>query len=1453
MSPQPLHVAVAALIERIFIRHKIKVEVREIFRSGKSGAFVGLVDCSGSRDGVYVLKVDLLPSGWEGEVTKHAKALDDGAFSKKIPSIILSEETATHYALLLKIAGESRITWRPLVNSLGLFSSAYTKLSKIAWDPRLFQFGDMVSAPEMIKASLSYKIDERKGGRIRQHVAKFLRPSLLTSQTFVHCDRVLPNPFFFVGNAAEATPSFRPLLGPVHGDCHSQNLFIKARRDGAVDDVFLIDFASYQSRSVFFFDHAYLELATALREFDRLGEKRWLAFVTALSDLEQAIALEPQERGWLREISDGRMEALIQIANYPDRGDDLKMQFSLMQVAAGLAFLNKVPREGLASGGLSAAQYQQSFVWAATFLNAFVRQSGSDIQGFGDSISDSAIPVLGAAMAQTGPAPTTQEWLQVAYFDANGFNILVLPPTTQVSPAILEMHWNVVVDFNVTAPDEAIFNALPRLFRQAWPGHLPEDMKLLTRGGLWYFANGRADMSGIDPTASYREWRRKYARLLEDALIRVRGTIAPPRVRVLILGDGLPPEHIGNISEIIDSAFQSALAPIIVASKYGKAELPSTVEAVASSLAAVETTLNAERQPRLTHPNVPLLPCRRFSDVVLEPAPTGLLQRISRDFTVVYRGQAQVFPDTRTFGVDFRRGMRIEWAELAQDLDVPRDAFDGYAKDIREKLQSSNNHTVNLLHQPSAGGTTLARRIAWEFMENFPVVWLDQVSDDSASHLRDLFRHCSLSVLVVMDSIATESEREGLLQQLREDNTRVVFLWVARAYGSGRQKHVLPRTLSPSEARKFSEVYCEQVADPNRRRELERLASAPELKEQRNPFFFGLTAFGERFLGVERLIGEIVEGAVDVESRKLLSDLALVSIYSNEGFPTYEFNELCARHNNGEWPVESDSLFVLYTADYVKVSHTLLAEKALAALARNPRHWQADLLLFSLTLVDHLSMMTYAVSHRVQDLVQTLFITRDIESALQADTDVQSGGIAAHRRFSPLIGDVGSVAQARTILERVAQQWPSEPHYAAHLARHYLYEEPREIEKALHTAQAALSATPEASLDAALVHTVGMTFRVRMEELLNEARHADHPISDWEDLARRDYNEAISYFNTANALKPSNEHGYVATVQAGAALIRHAVKLSGSESLRKFLEDPGRRWYLDVLALSEDCIEELRDRPHLTLSLRSQRAIAEWNLVYGNVDAVVAELRKLAEQHEDRGVRRALCSALISRADHNWKNIDQDDLEDILRYMERNINHQGVTDADVRRWLNAYRHLNRFDLQIAIERLIDWYRLKPQAVEPVYYLYIFYFLRWLEASPPRDGYANEVLRWLKATQENRPLGHRTWSYEWLAHDRGSYLATRYNELGFDPPTIVRTMNHPDRATMEAQLVRVVGVMRDYRGPQYASLDLGGGLRVRITPLDRLSKDDEGKRVASFVSFSYDGLVGWDPALITAAS
>lgn len=107
------------------------------------------------------------------------------------------------------------------------------------------------------------------------------------------------------------------------------------------------------------------------------------------------------------------------------------------------------------------------------------------------------------------------------------------------------------------------------------------------------------------------------------------------------------------------------------------------------------------------------------------------------------------------------------------------------------------------------------------------------------------------------------------------------------------------------------------------------------------------------------------------------------------------------------------------------------------------------------------------------------------------------------------------------------------------------------------------------------------------------------------------------------------------------------------------------------------------------------------------------------------------------------------------------------------------------------------------------------------------------------------LGERSWSFEWLERRQSGYgiISTRF--LDFDPPSAIRNPDSKDRNKLSVRLARVKGTLREYRGPQNAQMDLGSHLMAKITPLERLARDDEGAEITAYISFSYDGLIGWD--------
>lgn len=975
----------------------------------------------------------------------------------------------------------------------------------------------------------------------------------------------------------------------------------------------------------------------------------------------------------------------------------------------------------------------------------------------------------------------------------------------------------------------------------------------MAKGTLWYFANGRSDISGAQPATTTKDWRRTHLGKLQALTSEMAKHLAPPNVRALAFGHFSDPHELRLTCETIDTSFGNSLSPIVVAP--AAAGDPGDLSFISIDVDSLLEQIASRVDPVVAAPTDVLIPRRTEVATSLTAAPRELASRIERDVTVVHRNLASSMPSDRVFGVDFRRGMTIEWSELAQNLDVERDQFSNFRQKIVQELAESRNPTIELRHEPSAGGTTLSRRLAWSLMEQNPVVLLNQFTDDTAEYLRDLFRFSGLPLLVVMEAeVITENQRERLLRLLRDDNTRAAFLWVSRVYTPSPQESVLPGHLSDHEAQTFLAAYLEQVKDPHRRDELRRLANDPRYSDQRSPFFFGLTAFAENFVGLGHLISDTIQLASANGATTVLTALALVSYYSGVGFPRPEFDDFCGRLAKGNRPFAESSPFAVVGKEYVRIPHRLIAERTLAKLARSAESWKADLYKNSTDLLDCTEKLHYSDSDRLESMINTLFVVRDTATALEADVEIRAGAIPSsqRRRFTQLIQDLGQSVQARNILKALVRFWPNNLNYAVHLVRHLLYEEPKEIEEAVRLATCA-EQTTEGARDDKVVHISGQAYRIRMEQTLDHAVEANQSFRDISDAVRTDYERAIEKFSRAIELNPYSEYGHVASIQTATRLLQRGKELSRARSLIDFLRGDGR-WCLTALSLAEERIQVLQNKPQRDLSIRAQSAIARWAEIYGNVDAVIEQLRRLSQAYDDGDVRRALCFAIIAKHQRKWSSIPQGDLRTIERNMARNIEQQGMRDSDVRTWFRAYRHLQTYDPSVAIGRLIDWHQLRERAVEPAYYLYVLYFLQWLNSEPRNPSYVEQEKEWIKICLSNRPLGARGWGYEWLAKADRGYQMINFRDLPFDPVARLRMLPRDRGRTasddwIEKSLARVEGTVRDYQDPQQAALDLGQGLIVRFTPLERINRDDEGKRASVLIACTYDGPVGYDVRLL----
>ena len=233
----------------------------------------------------------------------------------------------------------------------------------------------------------------------------------------------------------------------------------------------------------------------------------------------------------------------------------------------------------------------------------------------------------------------------------------------------------------------------------------------------------------------------------------------------------------------------------------------------------------------------------------------------------------------------------ISWRDLEDHLDVVRDVATSIKDEIGGKpLETYRVSRCQVEHAPGAGGTTVARRAAWDLKEKFPVVIVRKPDDavEVSRSLNKLFELTNLPVVAVVEmssSRATEDDVVRLVGELKSFHTRVVLITVKRVLSPRNMPQVFPlrRPMGYAEQRKFFEIYKRHCSQKS----LEHLRALSEdnrLESYRVPFFYGLFVFEERFHGVPEYVGyhlmDLPKGA-----HKALLLVAIVSAYAQSAVP----------------------------------------------------------------------------------------------------------------------------------------------------------------------------------------------------------------------------------------------------------------------------------------------------------------------------------------------------------------------------------------------------------------------------------------------------------------------------------------------------------------------------------------------------------------------------------------
>ncbi len=144
---------------------------------------------------------------------------------------------------------------------------------------------------------------------------------------------------------------------------------------------------------------------------------------------------------------------------------------------------------------------------------------------------------------------------------------------------------------------------------------------------------------------------------------------------------------------------------------------------------------------------------------------------IESDMQIIHRKLANHSCDDQ--GEAFYCGGEASWHDIAYHRDVDRRDYVSFwhdrIKSRIEHLHSAGTVLMWLYHRPGGGGTTLAKRIMWDFCFLYPTVYLQKISDRTSERLKTLYKYSSNMPLLIVTGINDSQISRIDLSTLRTD------------------------------------------------------------------------------------------------------------------------------------------------------------------------------------------------------------------------------------------------------------------------------------------------------------------------------------------------------------------------------------------------------------------------------------------------------------------------------------------------------------------------------------------------------------------------------------------------------------------------------------------------------------------------------------------------------------
>ena len=779
---------------------------------------------------------------------------------------------------------------------------------------------------------------------------------------------------------------------------------------------------------------------------------------------------------------------------------------------------------------------------------------------------------------------------------------------------------------------------------------------------------------------------------------------------------------------------------------------------------------------------------------------------------------------------------------------------------------------IQLVHEAGAGGTTLARRIAFDLSLDYPCVlihkYLSKKTIDGLRILYDQYTKGTLPLLIVIESFEVR-DSQLLFRDLSNSKKNAVLIIVHRGsiQAALQKKFTLKSQLEGMEINAFENAYLQLVPSAK-----ERIREIPKSYKNEvkyiSPVLYALTAFGKDYNGLESYVLKCLESTT-TEQKKLAGFICLVYYYTQKSVSIEIFSSIFGIDRSSldleKILGHENPLFDLLhqeanDEEYFNVwrpRYALLGDEAMAIIlsggAVHKLNWKNYLATWLVELIERVRETLPYLDEATLQLFGSLFIERDYFDESFRD-----------KEFTHAINDLPNPADGVIIFDALTHAYPDEAHFHGHFAR-YLYSAKigiKNYKRAIEEAEMSLEISPRNS---SLIHTLGMCYREQSESLMQTYDKQGLSAEEAEGEVKALTEDACDKFDECIEADPNNIYGYESQIRILLRTLDFGFKVHQASSKESFITDPSKIWYAEKLDkvsnLLEECLYVIEQAKKLENRERIQKSAGYVYDCEGIFFRTLGRHLSAKSKFEDlvkntpKGneymrphYRRMFVMCLLAsksaegqRLFESWDKISVHELDQCVKYLDENIFEDPGNTQNIRLWLQAIRHLKSPPgLELVIAKIATWTQIAAQnensLLEGYYYLYALNSIKAIGEGDSFDPTAIQTVK--KIIEKMRPfVKNEKFCFEWYGKGNGVNQMLSHRKLGeYSSNFFERNKN---------LLCEVEGRIKEIVSSQQGSIVLRCGLEAFFVPnIGGFTERSIHDRVKFYIGFRYDQIQAW---------